>query len=140
MGLKDRLEEDRASEGRADSGSVTHWRRRLLAEINLEDLTRLTLAQRRVRLEKVVGHRTPVHRLGPQCVQFMAGCARMSRLDLVETHPEELARPAQHAREPLHLGHTTAPLVEGRRNLRRRIAFRDWRPGGLVGRAGRSSS
>ncbi|WP_235997986.1 CpaF family protein [Nocardiopsis coralli] len=56
MGLKDRLEEDRASEGRADRGSVTHWRRRLLAEINLEDLTRLTLAQRRVRLEKVVGH------------------------------------------------------------------------------------
>ena len=45
MGLKDRLEEDRASEGRADRGSVTHWRRRLLAEINLEDLTRLTLAQ-----------------------------------------------------------------------------------------------
>ncbi|WP_159945667.1 MULTISPECIES: CpaF family protein [unclassified Nocardiopsis] len=56
MGLKDRLEEDRAVEGRSDRGSVTHWRRRLLEEINLEDLTRLTLAQRRVRLEKVVGH------------------------------------------------------------------------------------
>ncbi|MFD6949259.1 secretion protein [Nocardiopsis sp. TSRI0078] len=56
MGLKDRLEEDRVVEGRADRGSVTHWRRRLLEEINLEDLTRLTLAQRRVRLEKVVGH------------------------------------------------------------------------------------
>ena len=56
MGLKDRLEEDRAAEARTDRGSVTHWRRRLLAEINLEDLTRLTLAQRRVRLEKVVGH------------------------------------------------------------------------------------
>lgn len=56
MGLKDRLEEDRVAEGRADRGSVTHWRRRLLEEINLEDLTRLTLAQRRVRLEKVVGH------------------------------------------------------------------------------------
>ncbi|WP_017599690.1 CpaF family protein [Nocardiopsis lucentensis] len=56
MGLKDRLEEDRANEGRGDRGSVTHWRRRLLEEINLEDLTRLTLAQRRVRLEKVVGH------------------------------------------------------------------------------------
>ncbi|NYH53979.1 MULTISPECIES: CpaF family protein [Nocardiopsis] len=56
MGLKDRLEEDRGVEGRADHGSVTHWRRRLLEEINLEDLTRLTLAQRRVRLEKVVGH------------------------------------------------------------------------------------
>ncbi|MEE2035825.1 CpaF family protein [Nocardiopsis sp. CT-R113] len=56
MGLKDRLEEDRVVEGRADSASVTHWRRRLLEEINLEDLTQLTLAQRRVRLEKVVGH------------------------------------------------------------------------------------
>ncbi|MEU0491722.1 CpaF family protein [Nocardiopsis sp. NPDC006139] len=56
MGLKDRLEEDRAAEARTDRGSVTHWRRRLLEEINLEDLTRLTLAQRRVRLEKVVGH------------------------------------------------------------------------------------
>lgn len=56
MGLKDRLEEDRSGEERADRSSVTHWRRRLLAEINLEDLTRLTLAQRRVRLEKVVGH------------------------------------------------------------------------------------
>ncbi|MDE3719906.1 CpaF family protein [Nocardiopsis sp. N85] len=56
MGLKDRLEEDRAVEARTDRGSVTHWRRRLLEEINLEDLTRLTLAQRRVRLEKVVGH------------------------------------------------------------------------------------
>ncbi|SIO87594.1 CpaF family protein [Nocardiopsis sp. JB363] len=56
MGLKDRLEEDRSTEDRADRSSVTHWRRRLLAEINLEDLSRLTLAQRRVRLEKVVGH------------------------------------------------------------------------------------
>ena len=56
MSLKARLDEDRASEGRADRGSVTHWRRRLLEEINLEDLTRLTMAQRRVRLEKVVGH------------------------------------------------------------------------------------
>lgn len=56
MGLKDRLEEDRSNEERADRSSVTHWRRRLLAEINLEDLSRLTLAQRRVRLEKVVGH------------------------------------------------------------------------------------
>ncbi|MFL1380660.1 MULTISPECIES: CpaF family protein [unclassified Nocardiopsis] len=56
MGLKDRLEEDRAVEARTDRGSVTHWRRRLLEEINLEDLTSLTLAQRRVRLEKVVGH------------------------------------------------------------------------------------
>ncbi|MFE1167058.1 CpaF family protein [Nocardiopsis sp. NPDC058789] len=56
MGLKDRLEEDRGVEERADRGSVTHWRRRLLEEINLEDLTQLTLAQRRVRLERVVGH------------------------------------------------------------------------------------
>ncbi|MBR8743354.1 CpaF family protein [Nocardiopsis sp. MG754419] len=56
MGLKDRLEEDRSTEERTDRSSVTHWRRRLLEEINLEDLSRLTLAQRRVRLEKVVGH------------------------------------------------------------------------------------
>ncbi|WP_028647457.1 CpaF family protein [Nocardiopsis sp. CNT312] len=56
MGLRDRLEEDGTGAERGEHGGVTHWRRRLLEEINLEDLTRLTLAQRRVRLEKVVGH------------------------------------------------------------------------------------
>lgn len=56
MGLKDRLADDRAVEPTSDRGSISHWRQRLLDEINLDDLAMLTLAQRRIRLEKVVGH------------------------------------------------------------------------------------
>src|SRR5690606_34028614 len=37
-------------------GSVAHWRKRLLSEINLDDLAMLSMEQRRIRLEKVVGH------------------------------------------------------------------------------------
>ncbi|TQN30932.1 pilus assembly protein CpaF [Haloactinospora alba] len=56
MGLKDRLAEDRLVEQTSERGSIQHWRQRLLEEINLDDLAMLTLAQRRIRLEKVVGH------------------------------------------------------------------------------------
>jgi pilus assembly protein CpaF len=57
MSLKDRLamEED-GPDPRQDRGSVGHWRKRLLEEINLDDLTPLSMPQRRIRLEKVVGH------------------------------------------------------------------------------------
>ncbi|CAM4023549.1 CpaF family protein [Nocardiopsis rhodophaea] len=56
MGLKDRLADDRLVEQGADRGSISHWRQRLLQEINLDDLAMLSLAQRRIRLEKIVGH------------------------------------------------------------------------------------
>ncbi|QVQ53767.1 CpaF family protein [Spiractinospora alimapuensis] len=57
MSLKDRLAMDGdAPDPRHDRGSVEHWRQRLLDEINLDDLTTLTMPQRRIRLEKVVGH------------------------------------------------------------------------------------
>ncbi|PSK91316.1 pilus assembly protein CpaF [Murinocardiopsis flavida] len=56
MGLKNRLAEDRQVEVQADRGSIAHWRQRLLDEINLDDLALLSLTQRRIRLEKVVGH------------------------------------------------------------------------------------
>ncbi|RCV57951.1 CpaF family protein [Marinitenerispora sediminis] len=56
MGLKDRLDEDRLAGQQAERGGVAHWRQRLLTEINLDDLAMLSLEQRRIRLEKVVGH------------------------------------------------------------------------------------
>ncbi|PRX95496.1 CpaF family protein [Allonocardiopsis opalescens] len=56
MGLKDRLDEDRQLDQQDERLGVSHWRRRLLDEVNLDDLALLNLAQRRVRLEKVVGH------------------------------------------------------------------------------------
>ncbi|RNL83486.1 CpaF family protein [Halostreptopolyspora alba] len=56
MGLKDRLNEGRLAEQQTDLGSVSHWRQRLLSEINLDDLAMLEMQQRRTRLEKVVGH------------------------------------------------------------------------------------
>jgi pilus assembly protein CpaF len=55
MGLKDRRNDDRPRSQRPGQ-DVAHWRRQLLAEINLDDLALLTTAQRRARLEKVVGH------------------------------------------------------------------------------------
>jgi pilus assembly protein CpaF len=55
MGLKDRRTDDRPPLARPDH-DVAHWRRQLLAEINLDDLALLSTAQRRARLEKVVGH------------------------------------------------------------------------------------
>ncbi|MDS1270955.1 CpaF family protein [Lipingzhangella sp. LS1_29] len=56
MGLKDRLHEDQSLDRHADRGSVGHWRRRLLDEMNLDDLAALSLDQRRIRMEKVLGH------------------------------------------------------------------------------------
>ena len=56
MALKDRLNEDRLAAQHSDRSSVAHWRQRLLSEINLDDLAVLSLEQRRIRLEKVVGH------------------------------------------------------------------------------------
>ena len=56
MGLKDRLEDGRAGDERANRIGVTQWRQRLLEEINLDELAELTMAQRRARLEKVTGH------------------------------------------------------------------------------------
>ncbi len=56
MALKDRLNEGRLSAQHSDRGSVAHWRKRLLSEINLDDLAMLSMEQRRIRLEKVVGH------------------------------------------------------------------------------------
>ncbi|HEV7935648.1 MAG TPA: CpaF family protein [Actinomadura sp.] len=55
MGLKDRLEDDRFVAERASRNSVAHWRQRLLEEVNLDELAKLTMAQRRARLEKVTG-------------------------------------------------------------------------------------
>ncbi|WP_433327564.1 CpaF family protein [Spirillospora sp. CA-294931] len=55
MALKDRLEDDRSSNDRTSKNTVQHWRQRLLEEVNLDELARLTMAQRRARLEKVTG-------------------------------------------------------------------------------------
>ncbi|HEX2314734.1 MAG TPA: CpaF family protein [Thermomonospora sp.] len=55
MGLRDRLEGDRLAADRAGAAGVSHWRQRLLEEVNLEELNGLNLTQRRARLEKVTG-------------------------------------------------------------------------------------
>ncbi|MEU4827534.1 CpaF family protein [Actinomadura sp. NPDC023710] len=55
MALKDRLEDDRSAGDRTSRHTVGHWRQRLLEEINLDELARLSMAQRRARLEKVTG-------------------------------------------------------------------------------------
>ncbi|WP_433171277.1 CpaF family protein [Actinoallomurus sp. CA-150999] len=56
MALKDRIDDSRTVTGRTSAAGVSLWRRRLLEEINLDELTKLDLAQRRARLEKVAGH------------------------------------------------------------------------------------
>lgn len=56
MTLRDRIDAGHQSEQPSTRGSVEHWRRRLLDEVNLDDLAMLDLTQRRMRLEKVVGH------------------------------------------------------------------------------------
>ncbi|MEW2352516.1 CpaF family protein [Spirillospora sp. NPDC029432] len=56
MGLKKRLDSADESTGTAGGASVAQWRQRLLEEVNLDDLAKLDLPQRRARLEKVVGH------------------------------------------------------------------------------------
>ena len=55
MGLKNRLDGETGAEKHSGQ-SIAHWRKRLLEEVNIDDLARLDLAQRRARLEKVVGH------------------------------------------------------------------------------------
>ncbi|WP_067476965.1 CpaF family protein [Actinomadura hibisca] len=55
MALKDRLEEDRSANDRVSNNSIAHWRQRLLEEVNLDELARLDMTQRRARLEKVTG-------------------------------------------------------------------------------------
>jgi pilus assembly protein CpaF len=55
MGLRDRLEGDRLASERAGANGVSHWRQRLLEEVNLDELNGLNLTQRRNRLEKVTG-------------------------------------------------------------------------------------
>ncbi|GAA1561765.1 CpaF family protein [Actinomadura kijaniata] len=54
MGLKNRRES--GTEQQQVGPSIGHWRQRLLEEVNLDDLARLDMAQRRARLEKVIGH------------------------------------------------------------------------------------
>src|SRR5918999_1564793 len=53
MALKDRLEDDRSATDRTSTNTVQHWRQRLLEEINLDEMAKLSMAQRRARLEKV---------------------------------------------------------------------------------------
>jgi pilus assembly protein CpaF len=53
MALKDRLEDDRAASDRTSTNTVQHWRQRLLEEIQLDEMAKLSMAQRRARLEKV---------------------------------------------------------------------------------------
>ncbi|MFI0351596.1 CpaF family protein [Actinomadura sp. 9N407] len=57
MGLRNRMENGDGDDTRQAVGAnISHWRKRLLEEVNLDDLAMLDLAQRRARLEKVVGH------------------------------------------------------------------------------------
>src|SRR4051812_10638452 len=57
MALKDRIEDSRhVVAGKTSAAGVSMWRRRLLEEINLDELAKLDLTQRRARLEKVAGH------------------------------------------------------------------------------------
>jgi len=61
MGLKDRIALDR--DGEANGDGVAYYRRRLLDEIDLSEIAELSEAQRRARLERVVGRM--VSREGP---------------------------------------------------------------------------
>ncbi|MFB4312838.1 CpaF family protein [Actinomadura sp. 21ATH] len=56
MGLRNRLDADQNGARPTTGANLAHWRKRLLEEINLDDLAMLDLAQRRARLERVVGH------------------------------------------------------------------------------------
>jgi pilus assembly protein CpaF len=64
MALKDRIDDSRhVAASMTSATGVSMWRRRLLEEINIDELTKLDLHQRRARLEKVAGH--IVSREGP---------------------------------------------------------------------------
>ncbi len=59
MGLKDRIAVDNLEQVVADSGekhTVALYRRKLLEEVDLNELAALSHSQRRARLERVVGH------------------------------------------------------------------------------------
>ncbi len=62
MGLRDRIVVDRPGEGRPGDG-IGYYRRRLLEEVDLSEFAELSEAQRRARLERVVGRM--VSREGP---------------------------------------------------------------------------
>jgi pilus assembly protein CpaF len=56
MGLRDRIAEERGGNGAVESESaISVYRRKLLEEVDLNDLAKLNPAQRRARLERVVG-------------------------------------------------------------------------------------
>src|SRR4051794_41966993 len=61
MALRDRIAADRNRDGNSDG--VTYYRRRLLEEIDLNEIAVLSEEQRRARLERVVGRM--VSREGP---------------------------------------------------------------------------
>ena len=65
MGLRDRIAgEPGAGRSNGDAGDgVSYYRRRLLEEVNLSEIAELSSAQRRARLERVVGRM--VSREGP---------------------------------------------------------------------------
>jgi pilus assembly protein CpaF len=59
MGLRDRVEDGRRGGDRLSLGAsntVSYYRKKLLEEIELNELTKLNPAQRRARLERVAGH------------------------------------------------------------------------------------
>jgi pilus assembly protein CpaF len=60
MGLRDRIAAERdqlVAAGRLDGeGTISAYRRKLLDEVDLNELAKLTPTQRRARLERVVGH------------------------------------------------------------------------------------
>ena len=62
MGLRDRIVVDRPGDGRPGDG-IGYYRRRLLEEVDLSEFAELSDAQRRARLERVVGRM--VSREGP---------------------------------------------------------------------------
>jgi pilus assembly protein CpaF len=56
MGLRDRIAEERGGNGAVESESaISVYRRKLLEEVDLNELAKLNPAQRRARLERVVG-------------------------------------------------------------------------------------
>jgi pilus assembly protein CpaF len=63
MGLKDRIAGEPGGRGNGDGDGVAYYRRRLLEEVNLSEIAELSAAQRRARLERVVGRM--VSREGP---------------------------------------------------------------------------
>jgi pilus assembly protein CpaF len=55
MSLRDRIASEREQSAKASLDGTDYYRRRLLEEVNLAELAQLTEAQRRVRLERIVG-------------------------------------------------------------------------------------